>query len=187
MSDWVRSSDPSKERNVLGIEGYEPIWHHDARALAAAHRARFEHVVGQPLIGSWLVWDLDSQAWFTGGPVVLGFPTANVEITHRKFDECAISWNTIDMQAPLDWPGMHLDWWSDTHPTVQAARGRALLQVNIIERTMPVRWRPTALHAVELVFDGVRLELFNAMDENGISGEPEVTLPVGRWSRIQVA
>lgn len=172
---------------MLGIEGYEPIWHHDARALAAAHHARFAQIIGQPLVGSWLVWDLDAQAWFTGGPVVLGFPDANIEITHRKFDECAISWDTIDMQAPPDWPGLRLDWWSDTHPTVRAARGRELRAVNLIERVMPAHWRPTALHAVELIFDGVRLELFNAMDENGISGEPEVTLPVGRWTRIPLA
>ncbi len=172
---------------MLGIEGYEPIWHHDARALAAAHRSRFAQIIGQPLIGSWLVWDLDAEAWFTGGPIVLGFPDANIEITHRKFDECAISWDTIDMQAPLEYPGLRLDWWSDTHPTVQAARGRTLRQVNIIERVMPAHWRPTALHSVELFFDGLRLELFNAMDENGISGEPEVVLPVGRWTRIPVA
>jgi hypothetical protein len=172
---------------VRGIEGYEPIWHHDARTLAAAHRTAFAKILGQPLIGSWLVWDLDNRAWFTGGPVVLGFPDANVEILHRKFDECAISWDTIDMQAPLDYPGLHLDWWSDTHPTVVAAHGRVLRQVNIIERVMPAHWRPTAMHSVELLFDGVRLELFNAMDENGISGEPEVTLPVGRWTRIAVA
>lgn len=172
---------------MLGIEGYEPIWHHDARTLAAAHRARAARLLGQPLIGSWLVWDLDAKAWFTGGPVVLGFPDANIEITHRKFDECAISWDTIDMQAPLHWPGLNLDWWSDTHPTIQPARGRVLRQVNIIERVMPAHWRPTALHSVELLFDGVRLELFNAMDENGISAEPEVVLPVGRWTRIQVA
>ncbi|MCP2325953.1 hypothetical protein HDA40_004460 [Hamadaea flava] len=172
---------------MLGIEGYEPIWQHDAQALAAAHRARFQQVIGQPLVGSWLMWDLDAHAWFTGGPVVLGFPDANIEITHRKFDECAISWDTIDMQAPVEWPGLRLDWWSDTHPTVVSARGRELRAVNLIERVMPAHWRPTALHAVELIFDGLRLELFNAMDENGISGEPEVVLPVGRWTRIPIA
>jgi hypothetical protein len=176
-----------KGRLVLGIEGYEPIWHHDARTLAAAHESGFAKILGQPLLGSWLVWDLDDHAWFTGGPVVLGFPDANVEIAHRKFDECAISWDTIDMQAPLNYPGLRLDWSSDTHPAVVAACGRFLRQVNIIERVMPAPWRPTALHSVEFLFDGVRLELFNAMDENGISGEPEVTLPVGRWTRTLVA
>jgi hypothetical protein len=171
---------------VLGIDGYDPVWHHDAGALAAAHRNRFARVIGQPLVGSWLVWDLDAEAWFTGGPVVFGFPDANIEITHRKFDECAISWDTIDMQAPIDWPKQRLDWIADPHPTVEDAHGRPLRGVNVIERVMAAHWRPTVLYAVELLFDGVRLEIFNAMDENGISGEPEVTLPVGRWKRVPI-
>jgi hypothetical protein len=172
---------------VLGIEGYEPYWHHDASVLAASHRGRFSRIIGQPLIGSWLMWDLDDECWFTSGPVVLGFPDANVEITHRKFDECAISWDTIDMQAPIEWPGQRLDWIADPHPLVEDARGRELRGVNVIERIMAAHWRPTVLYAVEFVFDGVRLEVFNAMDENGISGENEVTLPVGRWKRVPVA
>ncbi|MBV1852110.1 hypothetical protein [Catellatospora tritici] len=172
---------------MLGIEGYEPVWHHDANALAGAHRARFARIIGQPLVGSWLMWDLDSECWFTGGPVVLGFPDANIEITHRKFDECAISWDTIDMQASLDWPGLRLDWWSDTHPAILSARGRPLTRVNIIERISPNSWRPQVLHAIEFFFGDQRLALFNAMDENGLSGEPEVSLPVGFWRRIPIA
>lgn len=172
---------------MLGIDGYDPVWHHDAGALAAAHRSRFARVIGQPLVGSWLVWDLDAEAWFTGGPVVFGFPDANIEITHRKFDECAISWDTIDLQAQLDWPGLRLDWWADTHPAILAARGRALTRVNLIERISPTAWRPHVLHALEFFFGDLRVALFNAMDENGLTGEPEVNLPVGFWRRIPIA
>lgn len=172
---------------MLGIEGYDPTWYHDANALAAAHRHRFARLIGQPLVGSWLVWDLDDQAWFTGGPVVFGFPEANVEVTHRKFDECAISWDTIDMQAALDWPGLRLDWWADPHPAIQAALGRALTSVNIVERISPNAWRPNVLHALEFFFGDVRVALFNAMDENGLSGDPEVSLPVGFWRRVAIA
>ncbi|GAA1367146.1 MULTISPECIES: hypothetical protein [Catellatospora] len=172
---------------MLGIDGYDPVWHHDAGALAAAHRNRFARVIGQPLVGSWLVWDLDAEAWFTGGPVVFGFPDANIEITHRKFDECAISWDTIDLQAQLDWPGLRLDWWADTHPAILSARGRPLTRVNLIERISPTAWRPHVLHALEFFFGDLRVALFNAMDENGLTGEPEVNLPVGFWRRIPVA
>lgn len=172
---------------MLGIEGYDPTWYHDANALAAAHRHRFARLIGQPLVGSWLVWDLDEQTWFTGGPVVFGFPDANVELTHRKFDECAISWDSIDMQAALDWPGLRLDWWADPHPAIQAALGRPLTSVNVVERISPNAWRPNVLHALEFFFGDVRVALFNAMDENGLSGDPEVSLPVGFWRRVPVA
>lgn len=172
---------------MLGIDGYEPVWHHDASALAAAHRHRFERIIGQPLVGSWLVWDLDEQTWFTGGPVVFGFPDANVEVTHRKFDECAISWDTIDMQATLDWPGLRLDWWADPHPAIQAALGRPLTRVSVVERISPNAWRPHVLNALEFHFGDVRVALFNAMDENGLNGDAEVSLPVGFWRRVPIA
>lgn len=172
---------------MLGIEGYEPVWHHDAGTLAAAHRARFARLIGQPLVGSWLVWDLDAQEWFTGGPVVFGFPDANVEVTHRKFDECAISWDTIDMQGELEWPGMRLDWWADPHPVMRAAQGKPLTRVSVLERITTNAWRPNVLHALEFFFGDVRVSLFNAMDENGLDGADEVNLPVGFWRRVPIA
>lgn len=172
---------------MLGIEGYEPQWCHDARTLAAAHRMRFSRLIGRPLDGAWLMWDLEQQTWFAGGPVVLGFGDANVEVTHRKFDECAITWNQVDMAMPPDWPGLTLDWRADAHPALRGARGRPLRAVNVIERIMPSQWRPRVLHAVEFLFDGARLEVVNGLDENGLTDVPEVTLPIGFWCRIPVA
>lgn len=195
---------------MFGIEGYEPQWHHSGRALAAAHRARFRKLIGQPLHDAWLMWDLDADRWFADGPVILGFPEANVEITHRKFDECAITWNQVDMLLPLHWSELRLDWRANAHPALERVRGRKLGAVNIIERLMTARWRPTVLHAVELVFEddapetaakdppvagaasatmptGRRLSIFNALDENGLSDADEVDLPVGRWQRVPVA
>jgi hypothetical protein len=174
---------------VLGIEGYEPQWHHDARALAAAHRSRFARIIGRELIGGWLMWDVSERGWFADGPVVLGFGTDNVEITHRKFDECAISWNQADLSSPIDWhgTGIQLDWRAEPHVSLRNARGRRLRQVNIIERIMAARWRPRVLHAVEFLFDGARLAVYNAMDENGLSDAEEVEMPIGFWCRVSVA
>jgi hypothetical protein len=174
---------------VLGIEGYEPVWHHSARALAAAHRARFGRLIGRPLVGAWVVWDVDRRSWFADGPVILGFGDSNVEITHRKFDECAITWDQVDMSMPLDWygSGFRLDWRAGAHPALAAVTGRRLREVNVIERIMPSTWRPRVLDAIELLFEGGRLSIYNAMDENGLTGEPEVTWPIGFWRRVPVA
>jgi hypothetical protein len=187
---------------VFGIEGYQPQWHHSGRALAAAHRARFRALIGQPLHDAWLMWDLDADRWFADGPVILGFTDANVEVTHRKFDECAITWNQVDMLLPLHWsagpaepparPGrtgteIRLDWRAGGHPALTAVRGRRLREVNVIERLMTAHWRPTVLHAVEFIFQGrARLAIFNAMDENGLT-TADVELPVGRWRRVPIA
>jgi hypothetical protein len=185
---------------VLGIEGYEPQWHHSGRALAAAHRPRFARMIGRRLIDGWLLWDLDAGTWFADAPVILGFDQINVEVTHRKFDECAITWDQVDMSIPLVWgepsgapgdragTGLRLDWRAGAHPAVRRMRGRRLREVNVIERLMAAHWRPVVLHAVELLFDGpARLAIFNALDENGLTDTAEVSLPVGFWRRIPIA
>lgn len=174
---------------MLGIEGYEPEWHHDAEALAAAHRARFSRIIGHELVAGWLMWNVRERGWFADGPVILGFGDTNVEVTHRKFDECAITWDQVDMTRPIDWfaGGIRLDWRPDPHAALRHARGRPLRQVNVIERLMPARWRPRLLHAVEFLFDGARLAVYNAMDENGLDDLPEAELPVAAWRRIRIA
>lgn len=173
---------------MFGIEGYQPQWHHSGRALAAAHRARFRRLIGQPLHDAWLMWDLDADRWFADGPVILGFTDANVEIIHRKFDECAITWDQVDMLYPLHWSEIRLDWESGGHSALATVRGRRLREVNVIERLMAAHWRPTVLHAVELIFEGAaRLAVFNALDENGLTDQAEVDLPVGHWRRVPIA
>ena len=110
---------------------------------------------GRPLDGAWLMWDIaEPAAGSPHGPVILGFGDVNVEVTHRKFDECAITWDQVDMSMPPDWPGLPLDWRPDAHPALRRARGRRLREVNIIERIMAAHWRPRVLHAVEFLFDG---------------------------------
>jgi hypothetical protein len=174
---------------VLGIEGYQPQWHHDAEALAALHRRRFAQIIGQRLLSGWLMWDMSARGWFADGPVVLGFGATNVEITHRKFDECAITWDSVDMTAPIDWhaTGIQLDWRADPHSALRNARGRILREVNIIERVTVSEWRPRVLHAVEFLFDRARLAVYNGMDENGLTDVPEMDLPVNSWRRVRVA
>ncbi|WP_306208966.1 hypothetical protein [Actinoplanes sp. RD1] len=174
---------------LLGIEGYDPDWHHDAVALAAVHRARFSRLIGRRLMSGWLMWDMAERGWFADGPVILGFGETNVEITHRKFDECAITWNRVDMSAPIDWfaTGIQLDWRADPHSALRNARDKVLREVNIIELITVAEWRPRILHAVEFLFEGARLAVYNAMDENGLTDVPEWDLPVNNWRRVRVA
>jgi hypothetical protein len=171
---------------VLAIEGWKPEWHHDAEALAATHRHMFVRLIGRKLRSSWLLWDVAQRGWFADGPVILDFGLSHVEITHRKFDECAITWDQIDMAVPIDMYE-HFDWRADPHTALRNARGRPLRAVNIIERTTPADWRPRVLHAVEFLFDGARLAVYNAMDENGLTDVPETDLPAVHWRRVHIA
>ena len=171
---------------MLGVDGYEPVWQYDAEALAAVHRHRFARIIGRRLRAGWLMWDIAERGWFADGPVVLDFGITRVEISHRKFDECAISWDQLDLTVPID-RYEHFDWRSDPHAALRNARGKVLRAVNIIELITVAEWRPRVLHAVEFLFDGARLAIYNAMDENGLTDVPEVDLPVHSWRRVHVA
>jgi hypothetical protein len=172
---------------VLGIEGYEPAWHHDAEALAAVHRTRFVRLIGRKLRSSWLMWDVAERGWFADGPVILDFGLTHVEITHRKFDECAITWDQIDLNLPIDWYE-HFDWRPDPVAALRLARGQVLRAVNVIELVTVAEWRPRVLHAVEFLFEDARLAIYNAMDENGITDVPEAELPAAtNWRRVHIA
>ncbi len=171
---------------VLGIEGYEPVWHHDAEALAAVHRHRFARLIGRTLRAGWLMWDVAERGWFADGPVILDFGSTHIEISHRKFDECAITWDQVDMSVPID-RYAHFDWRPDPHVALRNARGRPLRAVNVIELVTPAEWRPRILHAVEFLFAGARLAVYNAMDENGLSDVPEADLPAHSWRRVHIA
>jgi hypothetical protein len=52
---------------------------------------------------------------------------------------------------------------------------------------MAAHWRPRILHAVEFLFDGARLAIYNALDENGLTDAEEIDLPIGFWCRVSVA
>ena len=171
---------------MLGIEGWKPEWHHDAEALAATHRHMFVRLIGRKLRSSWLMWDIAERGWFADGPVILNFGPTCVEITHRKFDECAITWDQIDRSVPNDWYE-HFEWRPDPHAALRNARGKLLRAVNIIELVTTAEWRPRILHAVEFLFAGARLAIYNAMDENGLTDVPEVDLPMHNWRRVHVA
>ena len=171
---------------VLGIEGYEPAWHHDAEALAAVHRSRFVRLIGRRLKSGWLMWDMAERGWFADGPVILDFGVTRVEITHRKFDECAITWDQIDLNEPIDWYE-HFDWRPDPHAALRRARGKILKAVNVIELVTVAQWRPRILHAIEFLFEDARLAIYNAMDENGITDIPEADLPATNWRRVHIA
>ena len=171
---------------MLGIDGYEPEWHYDAEALAAVHRHRFARLIGRRLRSGWLMWDIAERGWFADGPVILHFGDTQVEITHRKFDECAITWDRIDMSVPIDWYE-HFDWRPDPHVALRRARGRRLTAVSVVELITTAEWRPRILHAVEFLFEGARLAVYNAMDENGLTDVPEVELPVSSWRRVRIA
>ncbi|MFF3669957.1 hypothetical protein [Microtetraspora malaysiensis] len=167
----------------FGIAGYRPAWLSGRSAVAAAHGRRLATLEGRKLTRALLVWDLDEDAWFSDGVVLLDFEGEQVEIVHQKFDEISITWNTVDPDQPLDWAGeaFRLAWREDVLAELAQFTGQRLRAVELLE------WADEGdlAHgtvAVGFVFPHGRMTIYNALDENGM----EFGLPDRRWTRRRI-
>ncbi|MCQ4045980.1 hypothetical protein ACFOSC_19930 [Streptantibioticus rubrisoli] len=134
------------------------------------HEHRLRGLVGRTLTKVWLVWDLEDDEWFCDCPVLLDFDGEQVEINHHKFDDLSLTWNTIDPGCPVQWPDFDLQWRCWPTPELRAALGLPLKNVELLEWTGNDLARGNV--DVSFVFDGSRVTVFNALDENGLSFAP---------------
>lgn len=133
---------------------------------------------GRRLTQTFVVWDLEDDAWFSDGLVLLAFEGEQVEIVHQKFDELSITWNTVDPSQPLDWGGeaFRLAWRPDLPGDLAELRGQRLQDVELLEWTGEDMARGTV--AVSFAFPDGRVTIYNALDENGM----EFGLPDRRYA-----
>ncbi|MEU4834319.1 hypothetical protein [Streptosporangium sp. NPDC023615] len=158
----------------FGISGYRPAWLSGSSVVAAAHGGRLAMLEGRRLTRALLVWDLDEDAWFPDGLVLLDFEGEQVEIVHQKFDEISITWNTVDPAQPLDWAGegLRLTWRGDEPDELVSLRGRRVRAVELLEWTGDDMAQGAV--AVGFLFSHGRLTIYNALDENGMEfGDPD--------------
>jgi hypothetical protein len=134
---------------------------------------------GRRLTQTFVVWDLDDDAWFSDGLVLLAFEGEQVEMVHQKFDELSITWNTVDPSQQLDWggQGFRLEWRPGVPGELAAMRGQRLRDVELLEWTGEDVAR--GMVAVSFAFRDGRVTIYNALDENGM----EFGLPDRRYAR----
>jgi hypothetical protein len=134
---------------------------------------------GRRLAQTFLVWDLDDDAWFSDGLVLLAFDGEQVEIVHQKFDELSITWNTVNPTQPLDWAGQgfRLVWRQGGPGELAALTGQRLQAVELLEWTSEDMAR--GMVAVSFTFPDDQVTIYNALDENGM----EFGLPDRRYTR----
>ncbi|MGJ6969679.1 hypothetical protein ACSDR0_48165 [Streptosporangium sp. G11] len=163
----------------FGVSGYRPAWLSGRSAVTAAHGRRLAMLEGRRLTRALLVWNLDEDAWFSDGLVLLDFEGEQVEIVHTKFDEISITWNTVDPAQPLDWAGegFQLAWREGMLSELAALKGQRLQAVELLE------WvgedMAQGMVAVGFAFPDDRVTIYNALDENGM----EFGLPDHRYTR----
>jgi hypothetical protein len=152
----------------FGIAGYGPAWLKGRTAVTAAHGRRLAMLKGRRLTQTFLVWDLDDDAWFSDGLVLLAFEGEQVEIVHQKFDELSITWNTVDPTRPLDWAGqgLRLAWRQGVPGALAALTGQRLQAVELLEWAGEDMAR--GMVAVSFTFPDDQVTIYNALDENGM-------------------
>jgi hypothetical protein len=123
---------------------------------------------GRRLTRTLLVWDLDEDAWFADGLVLLDFEGEQVEIVHTKFDDISITWNTVDPAQPLDWAGQgfRLVWREGVPGELAALKGQRLQAVELLE--WAGKDMAQGMVAVGFIFPNGRVAIYNALDENGM-------------------
>ncbi|AQZ70424.1 hypothetical protein BKM31_15795 [[Actinomadura] parvosata subsp. kistnae] len=167
----------------MGISGFEPTFLVGLQAIRDEHGQGLAALGGRRLTGFALVRFIENGDWYADCPVVLDFDGVQVEISHWKFDELSISWNTIDTAAAIT--GWEEDdaptpVWSSTDERLEPFVGQELREVALLV------WHPSSRDdmaggtvAVEFVFDRGRFCIANGLDENSI----EVGEALPEWVR----
>ncbi len=162
--------------SLYDIEGYEPVWCSGLGTIREEHGDRLRGLAGRRLRRVHLTWHVEDGTWFEGAPVVVDFGEERLEITHFKFDELSLTWNTIDPVGNAEWfygddGSCPLVWRHDTSPELSALEGEELQEVELLE--CATRDMAEGMVALGFVFSGGRFTVFNALDENGLEfGEP---------------
>ncbi len=100
-----------------------------------------------------------------------------MEVSHFKFGDLSITWNTISPDKPGRWPGFDLQWRHDVRPDLCALQGQLLQDIELLEWAGDDPALDTV--AVSFVFLETSLTIFNALDENGLA----IGLPDLRYRR----
>jgi hypothetical protein len=177
-------------------------WRSNFRSAAVQlrdQRAELLALVGRRLTAGWAGWNPHRHRWFPPFPLVLVFGDGvQLELAWQKWDDLAITWNTIDLTAPPD--DEPYQWRPSQPDPVAAVAGRTLTGFAAIETPyfqgddldfadgLP-------MHALAgWMFSGLWIEfgdrgvhVYNHLDMNGLSAEPvkppyETATRSTRWS-----
>ena len=87
-----------------------------------------------------------------------------------------VGWDLIDVAEPIDWGDVRLEWREDALPELARLSGRTIDAVRLVSYQ-------GMLNGVQLVAGDAAVEVFNALDEWGITGAPE---PDPETTRVDV-
>jgi hypothetical protein len=143
--------------------------------------------IGQKLLASYVVWDIEEDEWFTDGVVVLQFEQLQLELCCNKMEEISVKSSSVDLlkRPKVSWdPEGAYEWRKNVIPEVNSVIGGFLESLRIVETefcswpmgeaygspNMVCTW---ILNGLNLYFSNGYFAFFNALDENDITNEIE--------------
>ena len=115
------------------------------------------------------LWDETTREWsyWMDVPLFLTVGNSTLSISWYKFDELAIEWGRV---LPFSLVGSTVRWVSDGVNALDAATGRKITAISLGRGEMSIEKNEieTWTRLLFTLDNGTTLEIFNALDENGI-------------------
>ncbi|MFG2041249.1 hypothetical protein [Dactylosporangium sp. NPDC048998] len=169
---------------MFGIAGYEPEATDSANEVLSVHGPRLHALVGRRLESATGLCFVIGGAWCSTQPLILDFGGTRLELAFDGFDQMYLSWDTIDVDAPIDTPDQDepdqaLAWGDPHQAELDGVLGAVARQVRVLEhdfrfeRADGQHFQAWILAGLELLFDdGRALQLYNVISELTIATHP---------------
>lgn len=159
------------------IEGWKPEWVSDKEQAIDLLKEKARAWVGSKIEATYIGWLEEHNEWFPDVPVVLIIAGKQYEICWQKFDELSITENQINLDVHETAAGVPISMRLNALPEFRKAVGRKILAIELGENEMGFGERGVdrpmrIVNSVNFILEGGYLAVFNAMDENGVSGQP---------------
>ncbi len=123
---------------MFGIKDYEPDFFTTAEEGIRRHTTLLKGLLGQELLSSLAMWNVDENRLFTGGPMILTFENNNIELLMTEFEKYSITSGRIDLDTPLDWYGTQitLSWKKNALSELVSVLNKKLKSVYFVDSRM---------------------------------------------------
>jgi hypothetical protein len=137
-------------------------------------------LIGQTIQSSWIAWTQEYNVWLSSDPVVLRIGEQNLEIACSEFEKVYLFWNTINvLEAPDRGSFTDSFWKMNGLPELSRVIGQKIQQVFLLEAELRIMHEgyessTWCLNGIEFELSEGYLQVYNALDENGVSNEPAI-------------
>lgn len=177
---------------MFGIENYNPHFYSDSTDIITQLGQELKKLIGKEILDIWVVYDTNNNEWFKDCPIVLNVEGIKLELCASKINEFAITFNTIDMSKKLSWYDMcnfDLDWRKEPINELLLVKNKKICNIELIEYNLQTeiayskdnpnqvgkKHSAWILNGIGFELSGGYFSVFNGLDENEISIEPDLS------------